>query len=134
MQKDFAAMAQQAPAKQMPQTEEAQEFSPQDLGPTMEQMGSAGLPTGGSRKEIKQRLLAMLEQTGLLQMFKTADQKQQLVKDMDALIDAIESEDAEAVQSNPIIKMLEQSIPGEEQQTAPQQDFASMAGGGMGGR
>ena len=143
MQKDFMAMAQQQGVNpQQPPTPGAeQQFNPQDIGPTMEQMGAAGLPTGGSSKEIKQRILAMLQQTGLLEMFKTPAEKQKLAKDMDALVEAMESEDIEAIQSNPIIKLLEQAIPGEEEQPQQQQqagpkNFAGMMppGGGMGGR
>ena len=100
--------------------------------PSMEEMGKQGLPTGGSKEEMKQRLLSLLESVGALKLFKTAEQKQQLLKDMDALIEAYETQDTQGVMNNPITKLLER-MQGDAPKPA---NFAGMmpSGGGMSGR
>ena len=140
MQKDYMAMAQQQGVnpQQPPAPGAEPQISAQDIGPTMEQMGAAGLPTGDSPEDIKERILAMLKQTGLLEMFKTAEQKQQLEQAMDELIEAMETENIELLKNNLIIKLLEKASPEVEapQQQAAPTNFAGMMppGGGMGGR
>ena len=144
MQKDFTAMAQ---GQQQP-TEEATMEDKRDAAefmkslPTMQQMGEAGLPTGSSREDMKARILGMLESLGLMEMFDTPAKQQELAMNIDALITAYEKEDAQAIESNPIIQLISEATT--KQQAAPQQpqgagptNFAGMVkppGGGMSGR
>lgn len=125
MQKDFAAMAQQAPAQQEPDIMGAL--------PSMEAMGKAGLPTGGSPEDMKKRVMSLLQSIGVLEMYKTAEQKQQLEEEVNQIIQAIEEKNVDLLSQIPLFQKIQELMP--QEQAAPQQDFASMVpGGGMGGR
>lgn len=131
MQKDYTGMAQ----KQQKPTEEQFMNDPfMKQMPTMEQMGEAGLPTGDSEEDIKQRLLAMFEQIGLLELYNTPEKQQQFAQQLDLLVKAYIAKDKKAIVENPLTKEMSQLLEKQPQQ-APTKDYASMMpGGGMGGR
>jgi uncharacterized protein YicC (UPF0701 family) len=154
MQKDFMGMAQgqQAPATSEQMTPEEAEGMKGILKqmPTMDSMKSQGLPGGESKEDIKQRLLAMLQQVGVLELYKTPAEKQQFTQELNQLIEAFMNQDAQAIENNPImIKLTEltqgpQTMPQQPtggpvpQQGAAPKDFSAMMpptpGGGMLGR
>jgi hypothetical protein len=140
MQPDFSKMAQ----GQAKPTEQPQEMTPevkqQTAGflkqlPTMEAMGKQGLPTGESKEDIKSRILSMLQSLGLMEMFDTPAKQQELASNLDALVTAYETDDIQAIESNPIIQMISEVLPQEQSQAAPAAptNFAGMVppGGGM---
>jgi hypothetical protein len=147
MQKDFMGMA-QGQAAPTPSTEQVSEQEGQEFLqslPTMEQMGQQGLPTGESREDMKQRLLAMLQQVGVLDMYQSPAEKQQFTQELNQLLDAFMNEDAKAIQNNPIMLKLEELMTQQggtggpvPQQGAAPKDFSAMMpptpGGGMLGR
>ena len=139
MQPDFSKMAQgQAkPTEEVTQEESNEAAAFMKQLPTMEKMGKAGLPTGDSREEQKQRLLSMLESLGLMAMFETPAKQQELAANIDALITAMEEEDVEAIKSNPIMTLIEEATSKQQPQAAAAPtNFAGMVppGGGMSGR
>ena len=121
-----------------------QKKEPDVLGglPSMEAMGQAGLPTGGSKQDMKTRLLSLLESIGILDMYKTPDQKLKLNKELDEIIQAFEEKNFELLNQSPLFQKIQQLMPQEQSQQAqaepaPTKDFASMmppAGGGLPGR
>ena len=140
MQKDFSAMAQgqQQPTEEVTMEEKKGAAEFMKSLPTMEGMGKEGLPTGESREDIKARILGMLEKLGLMEMFDTPAKQQELAMNIDALITAYENNDAQAIESNPIIQLITEasSKPEQPQQQAGPTDFSAMVppGGGMSGR
>jgi len=139
MQPDFSKMAQgQAkPTEEVTQEDNNEAAAFMKSLPTMKKMGEAGLPTGDSREEQKQRLLSMLESLGLMAMFETPAKQQELAANIDALITAMENEDVEAITSNPIMILIEEATSKQQPQAAAAPtNFAGMVppGGGMSGR
>ena len=152
MQPDYSKLAQgQAAPKQ-----ETMEISPEEAKSMAFDEGAfeaMGAPTGSSKEDIKQRFLMLIEQLDLMEMFSTPEAQQKLAQQVDALAEASLSGDVEAMQSNPVFKLIEQAVQqsgvlneGQEAQAptqAPQQpaaptNFAGMVkpptGGGMSGR
>ena len=155
MQPDYSKLAQgQAAPKQ--ETMEISAQDAQDLSFNEKAFEAMGAPTGSSKEDVKQRFLMLLEQLDLMEMFSTPESQQKLAQQVDALAEASLSGDVEAMQANPVFKLIEQTVQqsgvlneaqeGQEAQAptqAPQQpaaptNFAGMVkpptGGGMSGR
>jgi hypothetical protein len=149
MQKDFMAMAQgqQAPAA----TQQITEEDINEIGFSSEDFETMGMPGGDDIDSVKQRLMMLLEQSGLMEMFQEPAQQQQLATLMNELAQAMVDQDIEKIQNSKLFQLIQTSMEEsgglEELQQptggpVPQQggtkDFASMMpptpGGGMGGR
>lgn len=129
MQKDFMSMAQGAGA--------SQQVTEQDLKMTDADYEEAGLPGGEGPEAMKQRILTMLEQAGVMEGLEAAEQ-QEIIQLVDQLIVDVEAQNFEAVEQNPIMQLLsglfEQMGVEETGQQAAPADMAAMAGpGGMPG-
>ena len=127
MQPDFMKMAQQgqeAP-KEQPQAEQgAQEKEPE---------------IQGGREGVKQRLMQAFEQLGYMETLKTPAQQQEFAMQLDQLVELLVAKKFKEIQAHPLMKKMNDLIPQQKQQAAPQAgptDFASMMppGGGMSGR
>ena len=152
MQPDYMKMAQGQAAPK----EETVQISPEEAKSMAfgeEAFEAMGAPTGSSKEDVKQRFLMLLEQLDLMEMFSTPEAQQKLAQEVDALAQAAVSGDVEAMQANPVFKLIEKTVQesgvlneGQEAQAptqAPQQpaaptNFAGMVkpptGGGMSGR
>jgi hypothetical protein len=127
MQPDFMKMAQQGQAapKEQPQAEQA----PQGDGLTVQ----------GGREGVKQRLMSAFEQLGYMETLKTPAQQQEFAMQLDQLVELLVAKKFKEIQAHPLMKKMNELIPQQKQQAAPQAgptDFASMMppGGGMSGR
>ena len=156
MQPDFMKMAQQSQAAPKEKTMQISPEEAQSMAFDEEAFEAMGAPTGGSKEDVKQRFLMLLEQLDLMEMFSTPESQQKLAQQVDALAEASLSGNVEAMEANPIFKLIEQAVQqsgilneGQEGQQAqaptqaPQQpaaptNFAGMVkpptGGGMSGR
>ena len=137
MQKDFAAMAQQAPKEE--------ELTAESV------FGDAGMPTENTPEAAKKRLMMVLEELGVLEGLR-ADQLQQLTQLVDEYVAIAQKGDMAALEKHPISQLLNQAqqefqqmqggtggpVPQQAQPPAgPTKDFASMMpkpGGGLPGR
>jgi hypothetical protein len=136
MQKDFMAMAQgqQAPAAAV-QTKDPKVL--QNLeAPDEELYQKIGMPTGEDDATIKQRVLIMFENLGLMEGL-SKDGLLELQQKIDDYIKVIKTKDMQAIENHPVSKILEKAaqelMAQQEQPTGgpvPQQaaptDFASM--------
>lgn len=141
MQPDFMKMAQGQEAPK----EEAIQISPeeaQNLSYDEEAFEVMGAPTGSSKEEVKQRLMMLIEQLDLMELFKTPEAQQKLAQQLDALAEAAMSGNAQEMEANPIYKLIEKTAeqsgalnPEQPEEKAPK-NFAGMMppGGGMSGR
>ena len=117
----------------------------EDLGlPTDEQYKARGIGTGQDKESIKQRLMVALEEAGYIETLTTPAMQQEFAMELDQLVELLVKEDLRAAAAHPLMKKIEQVMPGEAPQApqaAPQQgptNFAGMVkppmGGGMSGR
>ena len=91
----------------------------------------------GSEQEVTQKLMQLFQESGVTNLFQGPQKQQEFMTLVQSLVKAFMQKDSEAIQSHPLIQMLQQAIPGgkewqqETQQQAGPTDFAAMAGGGM---
>ena len=143
------AQGQQAPAA-VPQQITEEDIS--GIGFSSEDFETMGMPGGDDIDSVKQRLMMLLEQSGLMEMFQEPAQQQQLATLMNELAQAMVDQDIEKIQNSKLFQLIQTSMEESggleelqqptggavpQQQGAPK-DFASMMpptpGGGMGGR
>ena len=142
---DFSAMAQQAPTEDFTEEEiEGAAFSSEDFE-------TMGMPGGDDLTSVKQRIMMLVEQAGLLEVFQQPADKQKLVVLVDELAVAMVEQDLQKIQANQLFQLIKTTMEesgGVEQLqgAAPEQvqeepaatkDFASMmppSGGGLPGR
>jgi hypothetical protein len=141
---DFSAMAQQAPTEDFTEEEiEGAAFSSEDFE-------TMGMPGGDDLTSVKQRIMMLVEQAGLLEVFQQPADKQKLAVLIDDLAVAMVEQDLQKIQANQLFQLIKTTMEesgGVEQlqEAAPEQaqaepaatkDFASMmppSGGGLGG-
>jgi hypothetical protein len=133
MQKDYMAMAkgQQMP-KEQPQQAASNILKPGDLK-------SVGLPEGSSPEEAKKRVMAMLQELGVLDNLKP-EILQQLQQKVDEFVQLALS--GKSVEGHPILNLIQQAAQesgleiSEPTQPKAPTNFAGMMppGGGMSGR
>jgi hypothetical protein len=148
MQPDFMGMAQGQAAPQ----EELTQEDVNEIGYTSEDFETMDMPGGDDIESVKQRLMMLLEQSSILEMFQGPAQLQQLTQLVNELAQAMVDQDIEKIKANKLFQLIQNSM--EEtgalkemeqptggpvpQQGAPTKDFASMMppapGGGLGGR
>jgi hypothetical protein len=142
---DFSAMAQQAPTEDFTEEEiEGAAFSSEDFE-------TMGMPGGDDLTSVKQRIMMLVEQAGLLEVFEQPADKQKLAVLIDDLAVAMVEQDLQKIQANQLFQLIKTTMEesgGVEQLqgAAPEQvqeepaatkDFASMmppSGGGLPGR
>lgn len=150
---DFSAMAQQAPTEDFTEEEiEGAAFSSEDFE-------TMGMPGGDDLTSVKQRIMMLVEQAGLLEVFQQPADKQKLAVLIDDLAVAMVEQDLQKIQANQLFQLIKttmeesggveqlQGAASEQLQgAAPEQaqaepsatkDFASMmppSGGGLPGR
>jgi hypothetical protein len=134
MQKDFMAMAQgqQAPAA-VPQQEQYNNIN--DLKKDLTPLDDNNLPKGEGKKGLKNRIMALFEQSGVIETLPDNMSRAEFLKAVDELADALEKQDFNKAQQNPLFALLEKMGEGimgvaptggpVPQQGAPK-DFASM--------
>ena len=137
MQPDYMKMAQgQAAPKEQPQ-QPPQQAAGNILKPG--DLKSVGLPEGSSPAEAKQRVMAMLEELGVLENLKP-EVLQQLQQKVDEFVQLALS--GKSVEGHPILNIIKQAAQeagfeiSEPQQPKAPTNFAGMMppGGGMSGR
>lgn len=139
MQPDYSKMAQQ-PTQQAPEADKEQ-----IIAAMQKRQEEAGLPSGGTEEDAKKRILAILENAGVLKKLNPAG-LQQLTAKIEEFIELFKKQDGEGLKNHPITKLLnkieedsmqqQQAPQAEPQQGGAPKDFASMMppGGGMSGR
>ena len=144
--------ATQEPAQAGAQASQFSEEDINEIGFSSEDFEEMGMPGGDDLDSVKQRILMLLEQSGLMEMFKEPAQQQQLATLVSELAEAMVAQDIEAIQNSKLYQLIEDAMqqsggleelqkgtggqmPQGEQGTT---DFAAMMppgpGGGMGGR
>ena len=132
------AMAQQPQAQEQP-TEELTPEEMQELKFSDEDFKESGLTPGESPDAMKQRFLEILQKAGVLDEYTKAEVRE-IVKEIDAYVEAMLAGDLEKVKSSYLNDLLADvdlespiDMPGEEQPQQGGTDFAGMMppGGGM---
>lgn len=98
MPKDYMKMAQSAGAP-------TEEISPEELQITDEDYEEMGLPGGEGPEAMKERIMTLLEQMGVLEGVDQSE-LQELTSLVDQLVADLEAENFEAVEQNPIMQLL----------------------------
>ena len=143
MQPDYMKMAQ---GQEKPK-EKTMQISPEEaknLTYDAEAFEVMGAPTGSSKEDVKQRLMMLVEQLDLMELFKTPEAQQRLAQSIDALAEAAMNGNTEEMEANPIYKLIEKTaeqsgvLNTEQPQEEGPTNFAGMVkpptGGGMSGR
>ena len=101
---DFSAMAQQAPTEDFTEEEiEGAAFSSEDFE-------TMGMPGGDDLTSVKQRIMMLVEQAGLLEVFEQPADKQKLAVLIDDLAVAMVEQDLQKIQANQLFQLIKTTM------------------------